>query len=398
MHVMNIMSELYNKIDGMCNTGIFENRQVYIWGVSKASYISAQYLLKRNVNVISVLDNNSGLWGSFSKQLQNYADMQKMLMIESPEILRENNNVLVLVFSRAYDSILKQSMSYGIVRENCIHMYSPEKYLDLSDFSGLTEILVEYRKKLQYDILKYLKEICHKYNIRYYLAAGTLLGAVRHKGYIPWDDDIDVYMPWDDYRRLIELFRDGSGKNDRYSLKYYGLADNFSWIYVKLQDNRTISRGVRFPLICDIGVNIDIFPMGGIPAEERKFKMLEERVSEFQKKWAKHLVNFEMGSDTSVIAAEINDIMSTYSFESSPYVGYFINGYWNWEKHSKKAYERAIKLQFEDETFDAPQGYDEVLTHSYGNYMELPPNWQTIQYPHTYKAFWKKGMDEIGQV
>ena len=127
MHVMNIMSELYNKIDGMCNTGIFENRQVYIWGVSKASYISAQYLLKRNVNVISVLDNNSGLWGSFSKQLQNYADMQKMLMIESPEILRENNNVLVLVFSRAYDSILKQSMSYGIVRENCIHMYSPEK-------------------------------------------------------------------------------------------------------------------------------------------------------------------------------------------------------------------------------------------------------------------------------
>lgn len=390
MRVKNIALELIKKIDDMLSQGLLENKKIYIWGVSKASYISAQYILKNGYNVESILDNDANLWGAVSEQLSNYAERYKNLMVQSPDILKiSDEKTIVLVFSRAYNAIREQALGYGVKQENCIHVYSPNAFLNLDDFSGKKEITVEERKNLQYEILKYLKDICIKNGLRYYLAAGTLLGAVRHKGYIPWDDDIDVYMPWKDYKKLIALFKTGKEKSDRYSLLYYGVVDNFSWIYVKIQDNRTVTRGIRFPLVCDIGVNIDIFPMGGIPSDTSRLNELKQMVSDFQKNWANHLLTFTNESETTNIANQIERIMSKYEFDESPFVGYFINGYWNWEMHHYSAYEKSIELLFEDDYFMAPVGYDEVLTHSYGDYLQYPPNWQTLQYPHTYRAFWK---------
>lgn len=387
MKVKNIIAELKEKIENMSDKQEFENKKIYIWGISKASYISAQYLLKKGYNVLAIIDNDSKHWGKIPEYLKNYAEKYKDLKVNSPEILKENDSsILILVYSRAYDAILKQALTYGINEEKCIHMYSPEYYLTVDDFSELREISIEERKNIQYEILKYLKDVCERNNIRYYLAAGTLLGAVRHKGYIPWDDDIDVYMPWDDYKYLIELFKNGKEENDRYSLKYYGLVDNFSWLYVKIQDDRTISRGIRFPLVCDIGVNIDVFPMCGLPVEVNKFIEFEQIVSDFHNKWARHMLNFSEKNDTTAIEKDIESIMSMYKFDDSMFVGYFFE----WEKNSYSAYKKSIKMLFEDDYFDAPAGYDEVLTNAYGNYMQPPPNWQIIQYPHTYKAFWKE--------
>lgn len=391
MNVKNIIVDLHKKIDNMIEDNVFNNKKLYIWGFQKASYISAQYLIKKGFDVVAILDNNKKHWGNLEEyQVTNYTETYKELTVQNPETLKEaDDTAVILVFSRAYEEIKKQAEAYGVENDRCIHIYSPEHYLILDDFNGLKEIPVDERKILQYEILKYLKQICERNGIRYFLAAGTLLGAVRHKGYIPWDDDIDVYMPWEDYKRLIKLFKDGKEGNDRYSLKYFGLDDNFSWIYAKIQDNRTVSRGVRFPLVCDIGVNIDIFPMGGIPGDEAKFNELKEIVADFRKDLSSHLNGFTNGCNTKKIENQINSMMSMYKFDDSEYVGFFINGYWKLEKHHYSAYEKPIKLLFEDEYFDAPSGYDEVLSHSYGDYMQYPPNWQTIRYPHTYKAFWK---------
>ena len=67
-------------------------------------------------------------------------------------------------------------------------------------------------KKIELDILLYIDRICREHNLLYYMAYGTLLGAVRHKGFIPWDDDIDIVMPRPDYEKLIKIMRGGECK------------------------------------------------------------------------------------------------------------------------------------------------------------------------------------------
>lgn len=118
----------------------------------------------------------------------------------------------------------------------------------------------EFRQKL-ISILKFLIHICEHHNIRYYSIAGTLIGAVRHKGFIPWDDDIDIVMPRADYNRFIEAFR--TVENNQIGIHMPKANNKYYLPYVRLYDKNTslISRpNIKY----DTGLFLDVFPLDNI--------------------------------------------------------------------------------------------------------------------------------------
>lgn len=129
----------------------------------------------------------------------------------------------------------------------------------------MREIQREELKKLEFDILKDVAEFCEKNQIRYYLCGGTLLGAIRHKGFIPWDDDIDIIMPRPDYIRFNNLYN----KRDS-NYKVHSLFTDKNWYstFAEVEDTRTIKTYNGFNQLGTFGVNIDIFPIDGSPDEE----------------------------------------------------------------------------------------------------------------------------------
>ena len=144
---------------------------------------------------------------------------------------------------------------------------------------GLDEI-----KKIELDILIYIDSLCKQNHLRYFLCGGTLLGAIRHKGFIPWDDDIDISMPRPDYDKLISLI----GSNSSYMVLTPANCD-FYYNFAKVVDTRTTLCEIDNTPIKNMGVYIDIFPLEGMPdndiEREQHYKQLD-RVREKIKSFA----------------------------------------------------------------------------------------------------------------
>lgn len=126
------------------------------------------------------------------------------------------------------------------------------------------EITMEELRAIQLDILDKIHAFCTEHGIRYSLGGGTLLGAVRHKGYIPWDDDIDIMLPRPDYERFLKEF---DGKYAELNLQHYGNDNTCCIPFAKVYDNRT----VLIEKLQKSGIYIDVFPIDGLP-EESKIK------------------------------------------------------------------------------------------------------------------------------
>lgn len=254
---------------------------------------------------------------------------------------------------------------------------------------------IEKAKKLEVEMLKYIREICVKDNINYYIIAGTLLGAIRHKGFIPWDDDIDIGLFRNDYDRLINaLVKDC---NSKYFLQNYITDKNFPRCYSKLRYNNTkfIEKNVS-KLDIHHGVFVDIFPLDYIPAE--KIKSMKFKI--FMSKKFLGLISISRGVDhskswlkskikkiLSLIISErmsnrmfkyVNNTFSKYkdSGHSSKllYVTNFFSIYgWRKELIPANNFGEGIFLEFEGEKFKAPYFYHKILTQIYSNYLEYPP-------------------------
>ena len=140
----------------------------------------------------------------------------------------------------------------------------------MREICNLSEI-----KKIELDILRAFRSFCEKNSLRYFLAYGTLLGAVRHGGFIPWDDDIDVAMPRTDYERFLKEFRD-----ERYEV--YDLSKKgYFYPFAKLCDTTTVLIE-EMSVKNSIGVYIDIFPMDGIADNDQSQHSKAKRLMKLQ--------------------------------------------------------------------------------------------------------------------
>lgn len=239
----------------------------------------------------------------------------------------------------------------------------------------------ETKKQISLEILIDIAEYCDKHNILYYLACGTLLGAIRHSGYIPWDDDIDIMMPRPDYNRFLNEY-DGKYKVLKPSEGIY--------YYAKVYDQNTIKyeKGLDYKKVKPIGIDIDIFPLDGIINDKEVIKKLMKKTKFLEimlrlsnqpifyrknpLKAFNRIVPRIIGSKN--IVKLIEKTAQTYPYENSDYVIRMRNtpnGFTG--ALEKEIYNPPIKKQFEGHLFNVPNDYDAWLTRFFGNYMELPP-------------------------
>ncbi|MBQ4588438.1 MAG: LicD family protein [Bacteroidaceae bacterium] len=267
----------------------------------------------------------------------------------------------------------------------------------------MKNITLRELKEIQLNVLEAVHNFCLNNNIKYSLACGTLLGAVRHKGYIPWDDDIDIYMLREEYNKFITLFP--HCYKNHYELISLERNSNWNKVYAKAYDNRTIIYEAM-PYKVTIGINIDIFPIDNVPEEEKEWINYNQKRLFFQqclmakalsfsshRKFHKNLGIFLAKFLTIFInqrklAVFLNYYSQKFNQKETKFVFENVLGIIMKRRFKKNIFKEFILMPFENKQFFAFKNYDEYLKNAYGNYMELPPINKRISH-HLFKAYWK---------
>lgn len=234
-------------------------------------------------------------------------------------------------------------------------------------------------------ILDKVSEFCEQNNIKYWIDCGTLLGAIRHKGYIPWDDDIDVGMLRPDFDRFMELFNE---ENDRY--KFYSIENNdkFYFAYGKVLDTKTVlyepdKSGTK------LAINIDIFVYDNAPDDVKKINFMYNKrdflrlLHNLRTKRIAYRKNFIMKIVSKVANLILhmfpeNFFIRKLSQNSEKYCNVQTKRVGNFMGYArmscdKDVFDDFIYAEFENKKYKIPIGYDKWLRAFYGEYMELPP-------------------------
>lgn len=257
------------------------------------------------------------------------------------------------------------------------------------------------------EICKKVDMICNENIFRYYLYGGSLLGAVRHKGFIPWDDDIDIVMPRPDYEKFLAYMQENQEKIK--PLKLYSFENNAKYPYMisRVSDERYIL-DVENEDDYGIGIFIDVYPWDGVG-------QTEEEVAERKGKAARNSSLFYLSTRQKCVKGNTKSIkkllikpaafvvakllgknyfekklskMATkYKYDESRYVGCLVWGIDGVRGiYPIEWMEPYTKLQFEDAQFRVPKEWEKALSKLFRNYMELPPKKDRVPH-HGYRAF-----------
>lgn len=246
-------------------------------------------------------------------------------------------------------------------------------------------------QKESLDICSMICEVCDKYQIRYYLAAGTLLGAVRHKGFIPWDDDIDIELLRTDYKRLKKLLRTELG--DKLVFQEYQTDNQFPFPFTKVFKKNELTETLRYPQLNRCGhAFVDIFPLSRCPSGERisraYFKFMEMlmisalskiwpegvQLCGYKKKYARALFFFFRSLPIPLVQRAAQSVIWLFdTLSGKDYLCYTGGKYgYPFEKYKSIWYQSTSAAMFEGRTYSIPSGWDALLTHKYGSYMQVP--------------------------
>ena len=263
----------------------------------------------------------------------------------------------------------------------------------------MKKMSVNERRTVLLNILSFFDKYCRQNGFHYSLACGTLLGAVRHKGFIPWDDDIDVYMLRSDYDKFKASY-----DAEQYTLQSYDKT-GFPIPYSKLSDERTVNvEGNGLDSFDDIGISIDIFPIDGVSENLEEFqeqyliktelyvkcsaimynyswKNVRSNLRKFYYKYILHQNALDLCSQIEVNAINLKYRDSSMVFE-------MIQGLRYKKPFKKEWFSDYTTLPFEGHQFSVIKGYDDYLKSCYGNYMELPPVDKRVS--HQSVAYFKK--------
>lgn len=265
--------------------------------------------------------------------------------------------------------------------DNNNYTYNSKDYEDI----GLREA-----QMIMVDILKNVHDLCEKYGLKYFLDAGTLIGAVRHKGFIPWDDDVDIGMLREDYNKFLKIAKEElpthlflqtfetDKEYDIYPVPCKVRCNNTILLEADNRDNYKMHNGIY----------IDIFPYDSLPKYKFVYKIQRtlsynvlksfKRIKDTPEKLSfKNKITFSFYRLVIKLFSterrlKFFDYLTTWNDVNSEYMGYGVDTYWSEYIYKKSDYFDLIKLDFEGEKFYAPKNYDTILTQLYGDYMTMP--------------------------
>lgn len=262
-------------------------------------------------------------------------------------------------------------------------------------------------QKISLDILKYIDKVCKENNIKYSICGGTLLGAIRHKGFIPWDDDIDIFMLRQDYDKFLKIMDENAKTNQKYkALHFSNNCPNYFYRFTKVVDLDTVLTESTFITPKDMGVFVDIFPLDDIDMSNIK-KIIKKnkrlaillgisankkagiKTDGIAKKIAKFIISFyakPMGWKHWTQKSE--KLATSFNNKGYDHIHAFSGAYGIKDIFEKSMFDELVEVEFEKNKFPAIKEWDKYLKQLYGNYMQLPPKEKQITH-HDFKSYKK---------
>lgn len=314
--------------------------------------------------------------------------------------------VMILFFGILFGQLFESQIMYStnfiniifwLVVGHGLMICEKEKNIRYKEVTDIYEI-----QQMELGIMEYIHEVCQKIGVKYFLAYGSLIGAVRHNGFIPWDDDMDICMLRDDYEKLQDYMI--AHPDERYELMSYKNNVNYVYPFMKVQDNHTylVEEDVRID--SDMGIYVDIFPVDGYE-DDQAFK---DKMTKIIKKRQLSCYTFKGISNTKSVVnsiiryvsviifyftktnkyvSQIDELAKSRKVDDYELVDYLIYKDMHKPVWKREWLEQTITGVFEGKEFMIPKNYHEILTSDYGDYMQLPPVDQRVSH-HDFKL-WK---------
>ncbi|NLG03525.1 MAG: LicD family protein [Clostridia bacterium] len=400
----NLNYYLTNNLKELIHSKVFENKQIVLFGVNSTSHLMRKILHEHGYSVAAYVDNdrnkcqqmNDFLLHTLPHHINGTIRKESLILAYSPEEYLKNRqtDTIVLIASKYYPQMSAQLQKIGYEPEQqvfrVVDFYALEKLVDQDELTGYRKLEMTEIRNLQMDLMRYVRTVCEKNGLRYYMCGGTLLGAVRHGGYIPWDDDVDIAMPMPDFKRFIEIVKE---QKEYLSLNIYDYPDDYYNFFMRLINTDTYMKNWEYPFLMSTGVSIDIFPLFGLPELQKERSYFYQKIRLLNERYISTYIeneenNIELLTIRHELQKQIEDMMEQYPFDECEWIGNVLSKYREKEIMPRTIYQGCVELGFENETFAAAIGYQDYLSRLFGDYMKLPPE-QDRMNTHSYHAYMK---------
>lgn len=408
MEIENLSGYLYEKLEDYIEKKTFEGKRIVLFGLNTSSYGTKKYLEEQGYQIDAFIDNDR-------RKVENSNDMVDILLprhlngedyqrveklcirsyIPEDYLRPFQEDFVILIASKYYLEMCEQLKKLGY--QEGIHIIKTADFYDMEYVlrdgkwsDGLREMDRGEIRGVQLEILEHVKTVCKENNIMYYLGAGSCLGAVRHKGYIPWDDDIDINLPYPDYIRLLEALKE----EERYkTISLYDYENELPYFFTRIEDTKTVMKNWEYPFLITSGVTIDVFPIFGLPDRQRDVMSFYDRIRKLNAQLIEsYIINCNPDEKElqhrEELVREICNMMGKYDYDESENIGYVLSKNGERDIMKRRIYHEAVEMDFEGHKFNVMSGYDEYLTALYGEYMKMPSD-KEQRTTHSFRAFFK---------
>lgn len=382
----NCAKYIYKKFEEKYSLENLKDKKIVLFGYEAVTKTLSHYLDVKGIDdyIIIDLDKYGQYW------------CEKMIINPQEVLPRLSENSIIFIINK-YEKNINEINKYSNIKKESIvdfcgirmdtlpnNLSIPEntRKIELRECQiELTELLADFHK------------FCEENKLTYFISSGTLLGALRHKGFIPWDDDLDILMPVKDYIKFSELYK-GDERWEYDSIFNENVKELTVSTLSKIKSKTTFLEYHTFPIRGFDGVGLDIFPICGYPSDEKEQEEFEREFKKLEDLWKDKVVipygTTEYSKDLHrKIFDDMNKLLLKYEFNTSDKVGlgYFASNLFPGDDTrimSRDWFEDVVKIEFENHIFNAPIGYDGLLKRLYRNYMELPPEEKRV--PHIAKG------------
>ena len=398
-YIKSLIGQVAEGLEGLMARNVIEkNQRVILYGLDRYSFSMRTILSNKGWNPVecyisddelAVLAANMDI-KNFAYRYLNDSSGVIFAVTVNERLIPFDDRVKILIASEEYPAIKERLEGLGYKED--IHFYKVCDFFDEeieNMFKGKMRMSLKEIQEVEKDILSYVDKLCRKHGLRYWVCGGTLLGTIRHKGFIPWDDDADIFLPWKDYQRLIEIFEEE--ENDRFSMLGMGVSqrNEYSDMLAKMVDRRTLVQENIGTVKRIYPIGMDVFPLIGMPNEMSERRLFFSEYKELNRKiWQDFYATDGCIKIFPKWCKNQNEFMERYDFDSAEYVGVLGTPYGERDYTQKSVYSETLRMPFEDIEVNVPVGYKEYLDNLYGRDWGIIPEESKRKSHHDIEAYW----------